>query len=140
MIHQSTTIDEKPRKRSTTPDTDSVATTTTSSRYPTRQSSPSASDTGLRARVGKDNQKMFGSRKYTALPTNANGGGAGVRKRAGGGMTAWKRWLLIGGGATLVILALGGYHGVGRTGGQENTFEDGSEFPLFRLCWRESGD
>ena len=133
MVNQSTTIDEKPRKRSTTPETDSVATTTTSSRYPTRQSSPS-SETGLRARVGKDNQKMFGSRKYTALPTNANGGGAGVKKRAGGGMTAWKRWLLVGGGATLVILALGGYHGVGRTGGQENAFEDGSESLLCRLC------
>jgi len=132
MVNQSITIDEKPRKRSTTPETDSVATTTTSSRYPTRQSSPN-SETGLRARLGKDNQEMFGSRKYTALPTNANGGGAGVRKRAGGGMTAWKRWLLVGGGATLVILALGGYHGVGRTGGQENTFEDGSEFPLCRL-------
>ena len=50
-------------------------------------------------------------------------------------MTAWKRWLLVGGGATLVILALGGYHGVGRTGGQENAFEDESEFPLCRLRW-----
>lgn len=43
-------------------------------------------------------------------------------------MTAWKRWLLVGGGATLVILALGGYHGVGRTGGQENAFEDGNTY------------
>jgi hypothetical protein len=80
--------------------------------------------------AGKDDNKMFGSRKYTALPTNANGGGAGVRKRAGGGMTAWKRWILVGGGATLVILALGGYHGVGRSGGQEAVLNEESECHL----------
>jgi hypothetical protein len=46
--------------------------------------------------------EMFNSRKYTPLPTNSYG----QRKRAGGGMTAWKRWLLVG-GAVSVLLVVG---------------------------------
>ena len=105
----------KTRTRSTTPETDSVATTVSS----TRQSSPTRS--GLRERKGE----MFGSRKYTALPTNANG--APNRKRSGGGMSAWKRWLLVGGGVTFVVVALGGYHGATRNTGQNVGFEDDSK-------------
>jgi len=105
----------KTRTRSTTPETDSVATTVSS----TRQSSPTRS--GLRERKGE----MFGSRKYTALPTNANG--APNRKRSGGGMSAWKRWLLVGGGVTFVVVALGGYHGATRNSGQNVGFEDDSK-------------
>lgn len=71
---------------------------------------------------------MFGSRKYTPLPTNANGNVA--RKRSGGGMPTWKKALLVGGGATLVVLALGGYHGVGRSKSNEATYEEDSECHL----------
>lgn len=44
---------------------------------------------------------MFGSRKYTPLPTTS---GEPKRRRAGGGLTAWKRWTLI--GATVSIFLL----------------------------------
>ncbi|WWC60870.1 uncharacterized protein I303_103446 [Kwoniella dejecticola CBS 10117] len=47
--------------------------------------------------------RMFSSRKYTPLPTSSNGSN---RKRAGGGMTSWKRYALIG-TAVLVLLGLG---------------------------------
>jgi guanosine-diphosphatase len=43
---------------------------------------------------------MFGSRKYTPLPTSANQ----QRRRAGGGLTAWKRWALIGATVSIFIL------------------------------------
>jgi hypothetical protein len=42
-------------------------------------------------------------------------------------MPTWKKALLVGGGATLVVLALGGYHGVGRSNGNEVTYEEDSE-------------
>jgi hypothetical protein len=113
MVNTPKADNKKQRTRSVTPETDSVATTVSS----TRQSSP----TGLRARKGE----MFGTRKYTALPTNANG--APNRKRSGGGMSAWKRWLLVGGGVTFVVVALGGYHGATRSSGQNVGFEDDSE-------------
>jgi guanosine-diphosphatase len=70
---------------------------------------------------------MFSTRKYTPLPTNANGNGTGARKRSGGGMTAWKKLLLVGGGVTLVILAFGGYHGVGRSNGGSLEYGEDSE-------------
>jgi guanosine-diphosphatase len=111
------------RARSTTPETDSVATTTSSSRYPTRQSSPTPDNLRARTTRTTEGSKMFSTRKYTPLPTSANGA---PRKRSGGGMSAWKRWILVGGGITLVVVALGGYHGVGRSGGQMVGFEDDS--------------
>jgi hypothetical protein len=82
---------------------------------------------------------MFGSRKYTALPTNANGG-AGPKRRAGGGMSAWKRWLLVGGGVTLVVVALGGYHGATRSSGQNVGFEDESKYSglYMMIDWEKS--
>jgi guanosine-diphosphatase len=43
---------------------------------------------------------MFPSRKYTPLPTNANP----QRRRAGGGISAWKRWLLVGAGVSVVLV------------------------------------
>lgn len=43
---------------------------------------------------------MFSSRKYTPLPTNANQ----QRRRAGGSLSAWKRWLLVGAGITTVLI------------------------------------
>lgn len=53
---------------------------------------------------------MFSSRKYSPLPTSANGQ---PRKRAGGGMAAWKRYLIIG-GVSLVVLGLGWHRFAGR--------------------------
>ncbi|WWC69221.1 uncharacterized protein I206_103158 [Kwoniella pini CBS 10737] len=47
--------------------------------------------------------RMFSSRKYSPLPTSSNGSN---RKRAGSGITSWKRYALIG-TAVLVLLALG---------------------------------
>lgn len=35
---------------------------------------------------------MFSTRKYSPLPTSANGP---ARKRTGAGLTAWKRWALL---------------------------------------------
>lgn len=43
---------------------------------------------------------MFGSRKYTPLPTSSNP----QRRRAGGGISSWKRWALIGAAVSLVII------------------------------------
>ena len=55
--------------------------------------------------------EMFNTRKYTPLPTNSYG----PRKRAGGGMTAWKRWILVG-GAVCVLLFVGfSYSGPSKT-------------------------
>lgn len=42
-------------------------------------------------------------------------------------MTAWKRYAMVGGLVTLVILAFGGYHGVGRNSGDEMVYENDSE-------------
>jgi hypothetical protein len=52
---------------------------------------------------------MFTSRKYSPLPTSSGA----QRKRAGGSMPGWKRWALVGGGVTLVVLAFG-FTGVGK--------------------------
>lgn len=46
---------------------------------------------------------MFGSRKYTPLPTSSNPQ-RGSGRRAGGGISSWKRWALIGGAVSLVII------------------------------------
>lgn len=48
-------------------------------------------------------------------------------------MTAWKRYILIGGLLVLVILALGGYHGVGKSNGAELVLDEESE-SLHMLC------
>ena len=45
---------------------------------------------------------MFSARKYTPLPTSSGQ----QRKRSGGGLAAWKRWIMLG-GAVLILLALG---------------------------------
>ncbi|WWC89807.1 uncharacterized protein L201_004733 [Kwoniella dendrophila CBS 6074] len=49
--------------------------------------------------------RMFSSRKYTPLPTSSSGSNSN-KKRAGGGLTSWKRYALIG-TAVLILLALG---------------------------------
>ena len=56
---------------------------------------------------------MWSARKYTPLPTTSDGGPQ-RRKRAGGGLSTWKRWVLLG-GAVLVVLGVG-YTGLGRRG------------------------
>lgn len=104
------------RQHKRDPSPSGTATATTSS-YSTRQSTPEQQPNGT----------MFSTRKYTPLPTSANGTASGSRKRSGGGMTAWKRYILVGGGLILVVLAFGGYHGVGRSNGEDLVFEEDSE-------------
>lgn len=70
---------------------------------------------------------MFTSRKYTPLPTSSNP----PRKRAGGGMAAWKRYSIVGGAALLLIVGLGGWHsGYGRKGGDAASWDNESELTV----------
>jgi guanosine-diphosphatase len=61
---------------------------------------------------------MFGSRKYTPLPTSANP----QRRRAGGGVSSWKRWAMVGAAVSLVIIL--GYSQVPSRKGYSEWSED----------------
>ena len=62
---------------------------------------------------------MFSSPKYTPLPTSSGP----QRKRAGGGLVAWKRWALL--GTVILVLLVLGYSRVG--GGDGEAWEAESE-------------
>ncbi|KAL1411043.1 Guanosine-diphosphatase [Vanrija albida] len=65
-------------------------------------SSPSAPATAAAQPPATIPADMFSNRKYTPLPTSSN-----PRKRAGGGLTAWKRYLIL--GVATIVLALFGW-------------------------------
>lgn len=67
--------------------------------------------------------RMFSSRKYTPLPTSSNGQN---RKRAGGGLSSWKRWAILG-TVTLIVLGAGYHRYAGSPYSSDTIWDDESE-------------
>jgi guanosine-diphosphatase len=138
-----------PSKPDTQPSTSSSTTTSTRSSSPSpppssnyRVKTSSLADTlPLRRRLTASRRipksqriqspkqpDMFSSRKYTPLPTSANGQ---ARRRAGGGMPAWKRYGLMGTFALVTVVLIYGFSGSKSSG---EVWDAESESSNFSMC------